>query len=748
MKKTVAAILAVIMLFAALAGCTGEEQTTTDDVVIPGSGTGEPDPEPASVMKIGGVGIEEFSVVTAPDANAAVTAAAADFISLIKLAANVELPLLTEAPADGHAIILDVTPSDTDAVKAARAEVREDGYAMLEENGNLYITGAIPKGTSNGMYDFLQDYLGLRFYSGTFTYVRRDGIKDLPSGARKVFNPVFLYRNNYCTEVMMNINNYQARTKGYGTMPGGTGGPHNLGPRSGKGGATSPQPCFSDPEVYETVLESVKKSIKTDAVGVKQVINVCQNDSNAYCKCEQCAAKDEAAGSHMGAQLMFINDIARAVKELYPDLDIDILTLAYQYSEVPPDPEVVKPEDNVIIQLCLITACFTHSFDDPECETNTKTFRNIEGWSKICKKLYIWDYAVCDSSVNHPGPNLNVLWENMQSFKKNNVIGQFQNSFGVETGEFEELRQYLIGRLLWNPDITKEEFYRLWDEFMEDYYGAAAPFIREYMDIINENTRKTGITDWNGHTSIWTDDKVYYTPNINGKKNYETMNKCTELWNKAFECRLDDVTFAHVEKSSLHYREWESKYSEDRTLKRAASAEFKALCDKYTYDYDESLLPAGPTEGFSPEIPSEGLEFREYEDGTLYVSDVGTFHAGMLVIPAKVDGKTVTAVGQSAFSRATCIVEVHVPEGIEYIGTYAFRGCNDMTAVYLPASLKTLGYGALGITKTGHYSTEKLTDVYYAGTTEQWKQLYNAEIGHQNTLAGITVHCADGDVIN
>ena len=70
------------------------------------------------------------------------------------------------------------------------------------------------------------------------------------------------------------------------------------------------------------------------------------------------------------------------------------------------------------------------------------------------------------------------------------------------------------------------------------------------------------------------------------------------------------------------------------------------------------------------------------------------------------------------------------------------------TAVPAAGARYVVDLGALGITKTGHYSTEKLTDVYYAGTTEQWKQLYNAENGHQNTLAGITVHCADGDVIN
>lgn len=748
MKRSVAIILALIMTAAVFAGCDGSDVTTdsvTAEMTGPDTETDVPEAKPAGLINVGGTPISEFTVVVPDEAGSRLAAAADDLVRLVKLAAGCTLPTASSPVKDSHSIILGTTPADTDNVRSARAEVKNDGYALLQEGGNLYITGISEAGTANGVYDFLQNYLGLRFYSGTFTFVREDGAKDVAEGERVVFNPTFLYRNDYGAEVLMNINNFLIRTKGYGPMPGGVGGPHNLGPRSGKGGATDPQPCFSDPEVYETVLKSVYKNIKEDATG-PQVINVCQNDNNTYCKCEQCAEKDEAAGSHMGAQLMFINNIARDVKEKYPDLEIYILTLAYQYSEDVPDPSVVKPEDNVIIELCLINACFTHPFDDPECSTNVKSYKNIEGWSKVCDKLYIWDYAVCDSSQNHPGPNLDVLWDNMQCFKNNHVIGQFQNSFGYETGEFGELRQYLIGRLLWDPGMSREQFNKLRAEFMEDYYGAAAPYISEYIDLMNANSRKTGITAWNGHTAIWTDDKVFYTPQIDGKKSYETINKCSELWEKALSCTLDDVTFSHVEKSSLHFREWESKYAEVRKVKRTAGEVYKHLCDKYTYDYDESLPDIGPVEGFSTEIPSEGLQFRSYGDGTAYVSDIGDFRAGMLVIPTEHDGEKVTAVGQSALRRGTNIIEVHVPEGIEKIGTYAFASCANMKAIYLPSTLETLGYGALEVFSSGHYGNPELKDIYYAGTKEKWNLIYEENNGIINTLRECTVHCTDGDV--
>ena len=731
------------MILPALASCGHNDDDTTEISTLTTDGT--PD-APASVETIGGYGIETFSIVIPADAAKEVSSAAYDMASLIGSAVGYVPPVVTDAEKPEHGIILDVTSADTDAVKAARAEVKNDGYALLEENGNLYITGAIPKGTSNGVYDFLQNYLGVRFYCGTFTHFRADGIKNVGAGEKIVFNPVFLYRNNYCVEVMMNINNYTARTMGYGTLTG-VGAPHNLGNRSNTGGPYSAQPCLSDPAVYEATLQSLCSDIEKypDA----DYFNVCQNDGAGFCRCDECKAKyDAAGGTDMGPLLLFINQLARDVKERYPDRDISILTLAYQDSTQAPDPDYVVPEDNVIIQLCMMNStCFTHAFSDPDCSMNSVSYANILAWSKVCKKLFVWDYSYNHASYEAAvGPNLDVLWDNMQMYRDCNFIGQFQQSAGVETGEFVELRSYLIGRLLWNPNISREEYQKLYDEFMEDYYGDAAPYLKEYIDLLNESSRRTGLTAWNGHTSVYTDMSVFFVPKVDNKKSTEVIDKCTELWDKALACQLDDVTFAHVEKSSITYLNAAGLYTGDRALKKKASGEYKALCDKYTYDWDNSLPSAGPTEGFSTEIPSEGLEYRSYADGSLYVSDVGDFRAGMLVIPSEHDGKKVTGVGQSAFSRADTVVELHVKEGVTYIGKYAFRACVNLKAVYLPASLQVLEYGALGIGAGGYYSNDALTDIYYAGTTGQWNALYAAYNGAANCLKDRIVHCADGDI--
>ncbi len=765
MKKVVSLFLIMITLVAALFGCgeaanettadaqtetkaeTNAETTETSDEATETEPVDDPGPsviDPRDV-KIGGYPISGFSVVTAKEPVSAVTNAAVDLCRLIKFATGYELPIIPDEEKNGHAIILGETSFDNDKLNAAVSEVKDDGYALLEINGDLYIKGAIARGTMNGVYSFLEDYLGMRFYSDTFTYVKNEYVKNVPKDQHTVFSPGFGGRYNWTVSGETNNQRYAKRTKSTSIKYAGS---HNLGSLSKTGDGTSNQPCLSDPKILDTVFENLCKQI--DKKPTKTFFHINQNDGGAFCKCAECTAKNEAAGgTAMGSLLIFINEIAAKVKEKYPDRDIDILTYAYKETTICPDPDYVKPADNVIIALCMMdSSCFTHAYSDPECEHNAISYQNMVNWSKVCKKFVVYDYTYnFASQVTSVGPNLDVLWDNMQAFKKCGCIGLLlEGDHMAEAGEFTELRNYLLNRLMWDPDITKEEYDKMRAEFMVDYYGAAAPYLSEYIDLLNATSRRKGLTAWDGHTSVYTDPSVFYAPKVDGKKDYTVINKCEELWNAALECTLTDEQFAHVEKSSLHFYDFLSRYSGSTKTKKTAKEKFQAMCDKYTYDYDASLPKIGNAD-LPADQPSEGLTYREYPDGKgLYVCDRGDFTDGMLVIPAERDGKKVVSVGKSAFARANNLVLVHIPEGVTYIGVYAFRGCKNLKAIYLPASLQTLGFGALGISGEEHFGNDKMTDIYYAGTAEQWQALYETNNGTWKTLSGVTVHCSDADI--
>lgn len=65
----------------------------------------------------------------------------------------------------------------------------------------------------------------------------------------------------------------------------------------------------------------------------------------------------------------------------------------------------------------------------------------------------------------------------------------------------------------------------------------------------------------------------------------------------------------------------------------------------------------------------------------------------VLVIPSKIDGYVVTAIGDNAFqsSRVKTIV---VADGVTKIGWFAFRDCPALCSVTLPSSVSVIGYAA------------------------------------------------------
>ena len=61
-----------------------------------------------------------------------------------------------------------------------------------------------------------------------------------------------------------------------------------------------------------------------------------------------------------------------------------------------------------------------------------------------------------------------------------------------------------------------------------------------------------------------------------------------------------------------------------------------------------------------------------------------------LLIPAKLDGVTVTSIGNSAFYRCDGLISVTIPDSVTFIGNSAFYRCNGLTSVTLPDSVTAI----------------------------------------------------------
>ena len=171
-----------------------------------------------------------------------------------------------------------------------------------------------------------------------------------------------------------------------------------------------------------------------------------------------------------------MNAIADAVKDEYPDKIID--TLAYQYTRKPP--AHVRPRPNVVVRLCSIECCFSHPL---ESDPFNASFRDdLEGWSKISRRLWVWDYVINYAHSILPFPNLYVLKPNIDFYIKHGVTGIYEEAnYYSRGGELAELRTYILAKTLWDPTYDTDHAI---DEFLAAYYGPAAKPIREYLDLL------------------------------------------------------------------------------------------------------------------------------------------------------------------------------------------------------------------------------------------------------------------------
>lgn len=133
------------------------------------------------------------------------------------------------------------------------------------------------------------------------------------------------------------------------------------------------------------------------------------------------------------------------------------------------------------------------------------------------------------------------------------------------------------------------------------------------------------------------------------------------------------------------------------------------------YGYNESKGMSVPYSGFTINC-SEGTKAYDYaqsEGFLLNTADIWetianetgvtiTGHKGFkkaLVIPEKIDGKKVTAIGVQAFYGDDLIESVKIPEGVTIIDRWAFDECPNLKTVVLPSTITTIGVKAFDTSK-------------------------------------------------
>lgn len=486
-------------------------------------------------------GASEYSIVIPEDAPSSVKFAAKELKDGIEAVSGASLPIV-ERDARGKRINVGIPVYGLDDAEA---------FAWKSDGDDLSLWGGSDRGTLYAVYDFLEENLGCRWYTSKIS-VKPHKDKWTFRTLDKRDSPQIRVRTDFLYDAFDTLWAVRNRTSGtFRDSMGGGGciwGTHTFeylvpwdkyftthpeyfsyvdGTRHGEDG----QLCLSNPDVLEMVTGNLAQVMRDNPEYL--VYSVTQNDRGNPCQCAECnAIKARYGGTESGILIWFVNQVADALKDEFPDKYVG--TFAYQYTQKPP--EGIRPADNVVVRLCTIDCCQLHGFD--ECDANRAALADLQSWSAIAPHLFIWDYIITPRNLLVPMPNLRALQSRVQAFRDNNAIGVMpQGNFQSRGGMFDELKAYVIARLLWNPDIDID---KVSDDFVKGVFGPAARYINEYLKFEEKTLCRPDIHE---NLSITVESPIFTD---------EFVRKGREIFKKAYKAvEGDPVYTARVERAEL-----------------------------------------------------------------------------------------------------------------------------------------------------------------------------------------------------
>jgi len=485
--------------------------------------------------------------------------AAREFQRFFEQSTGILLPVRnTGEGASNHVYIGEGAALAESSITVDASELGEEGLHVIIRNDLLAIVGGRPRGTLYGVYQFLEDELGVRFLTHDHTHVPDSSQAQIPC-REYTYKPPFSFRWSYYKEnsehpefaarLRVNTVATDERLGGKTAQDLISHSFHLLVPFSKYGkehpeyyalvdgkrdtntAGAGPQLCVTNPEVIKVAAESAIRYIG-EHQGIKNV-SVSQADTDRYCHCDRCQEINQREDTPMGSQLAFVNAVAELVERPYPDVKVG--TLAYWYTRKAP--KTIRPRHNVQIQLCSIECCTLHPIDDPNCPRNREFCHDMNEWGKVCDDIWVWNYNTNFHAYDLPFPNLRSIGPNVRYFLGNKVKGVFMQANGNGTsGELSDLRNYLIARMLWNPHLDDQGAIA---EFVRLHYKSAAQPILDYIEMLHNNAEESGV-----HPGCFPEPKdVGLRPEI--------ARRTLDYFNQALELASDETVRARVEKASI-----------------------------------------------------------------------------------------------------------------------------------------------------------------------------------------------------
>ena len=457
------------------------------------------------------------SVIALPQESTAVEQTAAkELSSYLEQITGRKFEIVKEGERPGTGAFL---VGATSKAKEMFPSFQRDAIALVRTGKDIVVTGHSTRGVLYAVYSLLEDYAGVRWYTPDATVVPKNPDLDFPN-LNLTYAPPLIMRETNCAStyeipfaVQMKVNGHFPKIPAeYGGHEAIIGFCHTFGQflpaskyfeehpnwyamNNGQRVATGKyQLCLTNEEMTQEMIRVCLEKLKENPDC--HVISVSQNDGGTPCQCDACkAVEEEEGGTAAGPLIRFVNKVAAAIEREYPDVLVD--TLAYTFTCKAPTK--TRPARNVVIRYCDIEADFSRPINSNQ---NGAIRDDVTAWAKIAPNLYNWHYVANFQNIMLPHPSFQNYQDDIRFYVKNKSVGMFMEGAVCYLSDFEVMRCWVLTHLMWNPSLDQD---KLMQDFLNGYYGMAAPHLKSYLELIKTTFQRTDlplscfrcwVTDW------------------------------------------------------------------------------------------------------------------------------------------------------------------------------------------------------------------------------------------------------------
>ncbi len=555
-------------------------------------------PTVTSPMYIVKDGETDFVVVTQPDSDECIRTAAGELCTYVEKISKARLSCIQTDTVSRDAKVIIIGDGEFTEKLTGKdfPKVKKDGFNLYSDGTKLVISGYDSRGVLYGVYTFLEEYLGVRWFTPELERVPENKDIVIDANIERKEEPSFEIRRNDCAKTndahrartKMNVSFWSEATEYGGALtyvlwdvtldrlvPDSLFSEHpEYFAMNPDGTRTTDHVCLSNPDVLPIAIENAREAIKNCKNNAKH-IHIGQKDNSNYCFCENCTKLYNEYGAISAPTIIFTNRFADALDEEFPDFTFTFY--AYGETDRPPTKGSLRCNENVVPVLCeLHRACRSHKLTECGAVDGQETFDNLYGenepmvaedfkeWTKIADRTYIYDYTINFLNTAQFFSNFETMQSTMKYMEDIGITGYVYNCGDGHEAAFNELRNYILCKLQWNTQCDVR--YHMMD-FMKEYYGEeAASYIMEILDIQTSQIRATAHAfdfDWHYQSGFY---PLY------------TVKKLDKLWEKALGADADERQHFNVEIANLSWEYFKAnqfigKYSFLNPLRMKANEE-------------------------------------------------------------------------------------------------------------------------------------------------------------------------------